>query len=200
MSTSPLAPLDGVRVLELSGQGPAPFGCMLLADLGAEVIRVERPGVTPPGGDAHGRGRTERVADLKNPQDVAEILDLVGSVDVLVEGYRPGVSERLGLGPQLCLERNPALVYARMTGWGQHGPMAQVAGHDINYLALSGVLDLIGEAGGPPVPPLNMLADYGAGGMMLALGVVSAVLRARNTGRGGVLDAAMVDGLAAIAA
>jgi alpha-methylacyl-CoA racemase len=173
---------------------------MLLADLGAEVIVVERVGARRPTDDAHGRGRRSIALDLKDKRGADILLDLVADADVLVEGFRAGVVERLGVGPSECLARNPRLVYARMTGWGQDGPLAAVAGHDINYLALSGALHAIGPEGGPPVPPLNLLADYGAGGLLLALGVVSAVLHARTSGRGQVIDAAMVDGLAAILA
>ena len=194
------APLAGVRVVELAGQGPAPFGCMLLADLGAEVITVQRPGGSSPGAGAHGRGRHLLEADLKEPAGIAAVLDLVASADVRVEAFRPGVAERLGVGPKDCASRNPGLVYARMTGWGQDGPLAQSAGHDINYLALSGGLALIGSRGGPPVPPLNLVADYGAGGPMLALGVAAALVQRARTGEGGVLDVAMVDGLGAMLA
>lgn len=193
-------PLHGIRVIELAGQGPGPFACMLLADLGADVVSVERVGVRRHPEDAHGRGRRSVCVDLKDPRGVELVLDLVAEADALVEGFRPGVTERMGLGPKECQDRNPALVYGRMTGWGQEGPLAQVAGHDINYLAISGVLDLVGPAGGAPVPPLNLVADYGAGGMLLAFGLTAALLDARSTGCGRVVDAAMVDGLAALAA
>lgn len=193
-------PLRGIRVVELAGQGPGPFACMLLADLGAEVVTVERIGAPRHPEDAHSRGRSSICVDLKDPRGVRLVLDLVAEADALVEGFRPGVVERMGLGPKECHDRNPALVYGRMTGWGQDGPLAQVAGHDINYLAVSGVLDLVGAAGHGPVPPLNLVGDYGAGGMLLAFGLTAALLHARSSGRGTVVDAAMVDGLAALAA
>ena len=193
-------PLDGIRVVELAGQGPGPFACMLLADLGAEVVAIERVGVRRYAEDAHGRGRRSVCLDLKDARGVELALDLISDADVLVEGFRPGVTERLGLGPEVCLARNPALVYGRMTGWGQDGPLAQAAGHDIGYLSMSGVLHLIGPAGGAPVPPLNLVADYGAGGMLLALGITAALLEARTSAKGQVVDAAMIDGLAAMAA
>lgn len=188
-------PLAGVRVLELVAQGPAPFTCMLLADLGAEVIGVERPGTHRYPHDAHSRGRRSVALDLKHPEGRDVLLDLVREVDVLVEGFRPGVTERLGVGPETCHDINPALIYARMTGWGQDGPLAQAAGHDINYLALTGALASIGEAGRRPVPPLNLAADYGGGGMLLALGIVAALHERASSGRGQVVDSAMVDGV-----
>ena len=193
-------PLAGVRVVELAAQGPAPFGCMLLADLGAEVITVERVGAPSAPVDAHSRGRVPIALNLKDRRAVEVVLQLVARADAFVEGFRPGVVERLGLGPVECLAANPRLVYARMTGWGQTGPLALSAGHDINYLAVSGALHAIGSAGGPPVPPLNLLGDYGAGGFPLALGIVSGVLAARSSGAGQVLDVAMVDALAAVLA
>lgn len=193
-------PLHGIRVVELAGQGPGPFACMLLADLGAEVVAIERVGVQRYPEDAHGRGRRSVCVDLKDARGVEIALDLISDADVVVEGFRPGVTERLGLGPEVCLQRNPALVYGRITGWGQDGPLAQAAGHDIDYLAVSGVLHLIGTAGGAPVAPLNLLGDYGAGGMLLALGVTAALLEVRASGQGQVVDTAMVDGLAAMAA
>jgi alpha-methylacyl-CoA racemase len=189
-------PLADLRVVELAGIGAAPFGAMLLADLGADVIRIDRP----PGGDAHpltevlGRGRRSVALDLKNQAGVEIVLRLVERADALVEGYRPGVMERLGLGPDVCLARNSRLVYGRMTGWGQDGPLARQAGHDIDYIALSGALSAIGRPAALPVPPLNLIGDFGGGGMLLAFGVVSAVLEARASGRGQVVDAAMVDG------
>lgn len=188
-------PLSGVRVLELVAQGPAPFACMLLADLGAEVIGVERPGAQRYAPDAHSRGRRSVALDLKRPEGRDVLLDLVRDVDVLVEGFRPGVSERLGVGPDVCHGVNPALIYGRMTGWGQDGPLAQAAGHDINYLALAGGLGAIGEPGRPPVPPLNLAADYGGGGMLLAVGILAALHERGYSGRGQVIDAAMVDGV-----
>ncbi|HEY1852977.1 MAG TPA: CaiB/BaiF CoA-transferase family protein, partial [Solirubrobacterales bacterium] len=177
-----MGPLQGVRVVEMAGIGPISFAGMMLADLGAEVTRIERPagagavwGTSP----VLDRGRIHREVDLKTPAGVEEVLDLVGAVEVLIEGFRPGVMERLGLGPEECLGRNPALVYGRMTGWGQSGRYAHTAGHDITYLAISGALHMIGEDGGKPVPPVNLLGDFGAGGAYLAFGVVSALLHAR---------------------
>ena len=195
-------PLAGVRIIELAGIGPAPYGCMLLADLGADVVTIDRaqPGlqVADPRYDLLRRGRRSIVVDLKRQEGRDLVLRLVDGADALVEGYRPGVTERLGIGPQECLQRNPRLVYARMTGWGQDGPLAQRAGHDITYLALAGALAHIGRAGAPPTPPLNLVADFGGGGMFLALGVLAGVLQARRTGRGDVVDVAMVDGVASL--
>lgn len=190
-------PLSGVRVLEFAGLAPAPFGCMVLADLGAEVLRVDRKGDTST--NALGRGRRSVGVDLKNPDGVATVLSLVETADVLVEGFRPGVMERLGLGPDACQERNPRLIYGRMTGWGQDGPMAQQAGHDINYISIAGSLEPIGPAGQPPVPPINFLGDFGGGGLLLAMGVMAALYEREKSGRGQVIDAAMVDGAALIA-
>lgn len=192
-------PLAGVRIIELAGQGPGPFACALLAGLGAEVISVERPGTRRHGEDSHARGRRSVCLDLKHPSGRAVVLDLVETADVLIEGFRPGVTERMGLGPEIALALNPQLVYGRMTGWGQDGPLARTAGHDLNYLALSGVLDAIGPAGGAPVVPSNLVADYGAGGMLLAFGVGAALAHVRSGGPGQVVDAAMVDGLGAMA-
>ncbi|WP_037955897.1 CaiB/BaiF CoA transferase family protein [Streptomyces sulphureus] len=195
-------PLQGVRVLEFAGMGPGPFAAMLLADMGAEVIRLDRPGRTDAGAAAASapnpvlRGRRSVAVDLKHPAALPAVLRLIASADVLVEGYRPGVMERLGLSPESCWERNAALVYGRATGWGQSGPYAQRAGHDINYLALSGALDPIGSRGGPPVPPVNLLGDYAGGGLYLAFGLVAAVLEARSSGTGQVVDGAIVDGAA----
>jgi alpha-methylacyl-CoA racemase len=194
-------PLAGLRVVEVGGIGPVPFAAMMLADLGADVVRVDRPGedLTP----THGvllRGRRSVVLDLKDPAGLDALLALAADVDVLLEGFRPGVAERLGLGPAAVLARNPALVYGRMTGWGQDGPYAALAGHDITYLAVTGVLDAFPGADGRPVPPLNLLGDFGGGGMLLALGVVAAVLHARGSGEGQVVDAAIVDGVAAMTA
>ncbi|MBD0736700.1 CaiB/BaiF CoA transferase family protein [Streptomyces sp. CBMA29] len=196
-------PLAGVRVIELLGLGPGPFCGMLLADLGAEVIRVERPaeegGPAPRGAaDVLGRGRRSVALDLKRPDAAAEVMDLVADADVLIEGFRPGVTERLGIGPEPCLARNPGLVYGRMTGWGQDGPYAATAGHDVNYIAVSGALGAMGPADGPPPLPLNLLGDFGGGGMLLAVGVLSALLHARDTGQGQVVDAAIVDGTATL--
>jgi len=193
-------PLQGVRVVELAGIGPAPFAAMLLADLGADVVRVERPGggllAGPPAYELLTRGRPSVALDLKHPEATAAVLDLADRADALVEGFRPGVAERLGLGPDACLQRNPRLVYARMTGWGQHGPLAQSAGHDIDYLAVSGALHGIGRADGPPQVPANLLGDFGGGALYLVVGVLAALLHARDTGAGQVVDAAIVDGTA----
>ncbi|MFC1411122.1 CaiB/BaiF CoA transferase family protein [Streptacidiphilus sp. N1-12] len=191
-------PLAGVRVAELGGIGPVPFCGMLLGDLGAEVVRVDHPsaaGRPSPFPVVH-RNRRSLAVDLKQPQGVDAVLRLVQDCDAVIEGFRPGAVERLGLGPDACLARNPRLVYGRMTGWGQDGPMAQEPGHDINYIALAGALHTIGPADGDPVPPLNLVGDFGGGGMLLALGVLSAVISARTTGHGQVVDAAMTDGTA----
>ena len=191
--------LRGLRVLEIASIGPGPFCGMMLADHGASVLRIDRPGGSSAGiplgqFDVLLRGRPTLELDLKQPAAIAAMLDLVGAADVLIEGFRPGVMERLGLGPDICRARNPRLVYGRMTGWGQTGPLAAAPGHDINYLALTGALHAIGPAGGAPTPPLNMVADFGGGGMMLAFGVLAAVLSARASGQGQVVDAAMVEG------
>ena len=197
-------PLDGVRVVELAGIGPGPYTCMLLADAGADVLRVDRlTGDDPrqpvgPHWDLLNRSRRSVAVDLKDPEGVALVLDLIAGADALVEGWRPGVAERLGIGPDDCAARNPRLVYGRMTGWGQDGPLAHSAGHDINYIAVAGVLWSIGRAGERPVPPLNLVGDFGGGGMMLAFGVVAAILEARRSGQGQVVDAAMVDGAASL--
>jgi alpha-methylacyl-CoA racemase len=196
-------PLQGARVVELVGIGPGPFAAMVLADLGADVISVDRAG-SAGGGDKTrptntlGRGRRSIAVDLKHPEGVEVVLRLVDGADALLEGFRPGVTERLGVGPEVCLQRNPKLVYGRMTGWGQDGPYAQAAGHDINYASLSGALSLIGRKGEAPVPPVNFLADFGGGGMVLALGTVAAMWEAGRSGAGQVVDAAMVDGAALI--
>lgn len=190
-------------MVEIAGIGPGPFAAMLLADLGADVVRVDRPvpglTVVPPEDDLVARGRPSVVVDLKRPEGVSVVLDLVERADVLIEGYRPGVTERLGIGPDACLARNPALVYGRMTGWGQDGPLASAAGHDVNYVAVAGVLDSIGRAGGPPQIPLNLLGDYAGGAMYLVVGVLAAIIEARVSGRGQVVDAAIVDGTAHLA-
>lgn len=202
-------PLEGLKVVEMVGIGPAPFCAMMLADMGAEVIRIDRlrtgdsgepvgfPG-TP--FDVTARGRRSLAIDLKKEGAVETVLKLVGSADVLIEGFRPGVMERLGLGPDVALARNPKLVYGRMTGWGQTGPLAKVAGHDINYIAITGILNAIGHPSEPPVPPLNLVGDFGGGAMMLAFGVVCAALSAQKTNQGQVVDAAMTDGAALLAA
>jgi alpha-methylacyl-CoA racemase len=193
-------PLTGLRVLELGGMGPAPFAGYLLANLGAEVVVVDRPSAAEPsaGAAALRQGRRSIALDLKQADGIDLFMQLVAASEVLLEPYRPGVAERLGVGPAQCLAHNPALVYARMTGWGQSGPYAATAGHDINYIAVSGALNAIGRAGGPPIVPLNLLGDFGGGGMLLAFGVLAGVLEGRRTGTGQVIDAAMVDGVAAL--
>ncbi|MFC5052388.1 CaiB/BaiF CoA transferase family protein [Saccharothrix xinjiangensis] len=190
-------PLEGLEVVELAGLAPAPFGCMVLADLGASVTRVDRVGggaAVP--GDVLGRGRRSIGVDIRRPEGVDLVLRLVARSDVLVEGFRPGVTERLGIGPAQCLARNPRLVYGRMTGWGQTGPLADRAGHDINYIAVAGALEPIGRAGAPPTVPLNVVGDFGGGGLLLALGLLAALYERDRSGRGQVVDAAMVDGAA----
>ncbi|GGC60146.1 alpha-methylacyl-CoA racemase [Siccirubricoccus deserti] len=196
-----MGPLQGFRILEFAGIGPGPFCAMVLADLGAEVIRIDRK-AGPPGDrrDFTGRGRRSIALDLKSPHAIAAVLRLVEGADALLEGFRPGVTERLGLGPDACLGRNPRLVYGRMTGWGQDGPLAQSAGHDMNYIALTGALWAIGRPGERPVPPLNLVGDYGGGGMLLAMGLLAGLLSAQRTGQGQVVDAAMVDGAALLMA
>jgi alpha-methylacyl-CoA racemase len=191
-----MGPLQGVRVIEIASLAPAPFGCMVLSDLGAEVLRVDRTDAVgaEAAADPLCRGRRSIGLNLKDAEGVEVLLRLVESADVLVEGFRPGVTERLGFGPGTCLERNPRLVYGRMTGWGQDGPMAQMAGHDINYIAVAGALHPVGHAGDRPVPPLNLVGDFGGGGMLLALGILAALHERSVSGRGQVVDAAMVDG------
>lgn len=189
-------PLAGLRVVEFAGIGPGPFCAMVLADLGADVVRIARPGSRADATDVLARSRTVIELDLRAEGSTERALSLLDSADVLLEGYRPGVMERLGLGPQACHARNPRLVYGRMTGWGQDGPLAQAAGHDINYLAISGGLHAIGPAGQRPVPPLNYVADFGGGGMLLAVGLLAALHEVRRSGRGQVVDAAMTDGAA----
>ena len=195
-----MGPLKGFRVIEMAGMGPGPFCGMLLSDLGAQVLRVERPGASADAHDPLQRNRSRLALDLKDPQQVAALLDIVEHADVLFEGYRPGVAERLGFGPDDCLHHNPKLVYGRMTGWGQDGPLANTAGHDINYIALSGALHAIGRRGDKPVPPLNLVGDFGGGGMLLAFGMTCALLERERSGRGQVVDAAMVDGSIALMA
>ena len=198
-------PLTGFRIVEITGSGPGPFAGMILADLGAEVIRVDRAGAVrggdpaAPPADVLGRNRRSIGVDLKNPDGVEAVLRLVAQADALIEGFRPGVCERLGIGPAECHARNPKLVYGRVTGWGQDGPLAERAGHDINYIALSGTLGMIGRKDQPPLPPINLLGDFGGGGMLLAVGVLAALLDAQRTGEGQVVDAAMVDGAALLA-
>src|SRR5437762_4024596 len=189
-------PLQGLKVIEMAGIGPGPFTAMMLADMGAEVLRLDRPNarVLNPDKDVLNRGRRSIAVDLKHPDGMQTVLRLVEQADGLIEGFRPGVMERLGLGPEECLARNPKLVYGRMTGWGQDGPLAQAAGHDIDYIAIAGALAHFGRVGAPPTPPLNMMGDYGGGGMFLAFGVVCGILEARASGEGQVVDAAMVDG------
>jgi alpha-methylacyl-CoA racemase len=199
-------PLSGIRVIEVAGIGPGPFAAMVLADLGADVLRLDRAQVVRGGDPAEppfdvlNRGRRSVGVDLKHPDGVAAVLRLVEAADVLLEGFRPGVMERLGLGPDACLARNPRLVYGRMTGWGQAGPLAHAAGHDINYIALAGALAHIGRKGERPLPPLNLVGDFGGGGMLLALGVAAALVERASSGRGQVVDAAMVDGAALLMA
>jgi len=200
-----MGPLTGVRIVELAGIGPAPFAAMLLADLGATVIRVERPvpselGIQRPlKYNLLLRNRQGLALDLKNPECCELVLKLLEGADGLIEGFRPGVTERLGLGPDICLARNPRLVSGRMTGWGQEGPLSQTAGHDLNYIAITGVLDWLGRDGNPPTIPQNLVGDYAGGGMYLALGMLSAILHSRKSGQGQVVDAAIVDGTASLA-
>ncbi|NBE83421.1 CaiB/BaiF CoA transferase family protein [Micromonospora rubida] len=194
-------PLAGVRVLELAGIGPGPFAAMLLADLGADVVRVDRPepgalSVGDPRRDLLNRGKRSVVVDLKHPDGAEVVLGLADRAAIVIEGWRPGVAERLGIGPEAALERNPGLVYGRMTGWGQHGPLAPVAGHDIDYIAVAGALHPIGRPGGPPQIPLNLVGDFGGGALYLVVGCLAALHVARTTGRGQVVDAAIVDGAA----
>ena len=199
-------PLAGLRIVEMVGLGPAPFAAMMLADAGADVIRVHQKGQKPEiplmntRFDVLARGRRSIALDLKDAAERAVMLDLVARADALLEGFRPGVMERLGLGPDACLARNPRLAYGRMTGWGQEGPLADTAGHDLNYLGATGALAAMGPAGAPPPVPLNLVADFGGGGMMMAFGLLAAVLGARQTGRGQVVDAAMTDGAALLSA
>jgi len=194
-------PLRGLRVVEFKGIGPGPFAAMMLSDMGADVVRVDRAGARPDDPrDITARGRRTVALDLKDAAGVARALDLVAAADVLIEGFRPGVMERLGLGPDAALARNPALVYGRMTGWGQEGPLAHTAGHDINYIAITGALAAIGPKGRKPVPPLNLVGDYGGGALFLVAGVLAAVIEARGSGRGQVVDAAMCDGAASLMA
>ncbi|MFJ2434887.1 CaiB/BaiF CoA transferase family protein [Streptomyces anulatus] len=196
-------PLTGVRVVELAGIGPGPFAAMLLADLGADVVRVDRPGGAglgiDPASDLTNRNKRSVLLDLKSDEGPARVLDLVDRADILIEGYRPGVAERLGVGPEACLARNPKLVYGRMTGWGQDGPLAERAGHDIAYLALTGTLSMIGKPDEPPVVPANLVGDYAGGSLYLVVGVLAALQHARAHGEGQVVDAAIVDGAAHLA-
>jgi alpha-methylacyl-CoA racemase len=194
-----MGPLQGVKVIEFAGIGPGPFCAMLLSDMGAEVVRIDRKGSR--GGskfDITARGRRSIALDLKKPEAVETCLKLIGKADALLEGFRPGVMERLGLGPDVALKRNPKLVYGRMTGWGQAGPMSQAAGHDINYIALIGALHAIGRKGETPVPPLNLVGDFGGGALYLAFGMACALFEARGSGKGQVIDCAMTDGAASL--
>ncbi|MCK9510274.1 MAG: CoA transferase [Pigmentiphaga sp.] len=196
-----MGPLSGLKVVEFAGLGPGPFCAMVLADLGAEVISIERPLPQPPSarqraGDVLARGRRSLVLDLKQPAAIDVALRLIDKAHAVIEGFRPGVMEKLGLGPETCLARNPALVYGRMTGWGQQGPLAPAAGHDINYIALSGALSMIGPRGGKPTPPPGLVGDFGGGAMLLAVGILGALWHARGTGEGQVVDAAICDGAA----
>ena len=199
-----MGPLRGIRILEFAGIGPGPFAAMMLADMGAEVLRIDRaqsvraPQPEQPSLDLMARGRKSVAFDLKHPDAVAAVLRLIERADALLEGFRPGVMERLGLGPDVCIERNPRLVYGRMTGWGQEGPLAQAAGHDINYIALAGALDHLGRAGEKPTPALNLVGDFGGGGMLLAFGMACALVERGASGKGQVVDAAMVDGSAVL--
>jgi alpha-methylacyl-CoA racemase len=199
-----MGPLQGIRVLEIAGIGPGPFAAMMLADMGAEVLRIDRAQNVPPSFpgepsfDLLNRGRRSIGIDLKQEAGVEAVLRLAERADALLEGFRPGVMERLGLGPEVCLARNPRLVYGRMTGWGQEGPIAQAAGHDINYIALAGTLYHLGRQGEKPLPPLNLVGDFGGGGMLLAFGVVCALVERQRSGKGQVVDAAMVDGAAVL--
>ncbi len=195
-----MGPLTGVHVIEIASLAPAPFGCMMLADLGADVLRVDRAERCGPQAaaplDPLSRGRRSIGLNLKDAAAIDLLLRLTADADVLVEGFRPGVAERLGFGPDVCAERNPRLIFARMTGWGQHGPLAHAAGHDIDYIAISGALGMVGRAGESPVPPVNLIGDFGGGGMLLALGILAALVERAGSGLGQVVDAAMVDGSA----
>jgi alpha-methylacyl-CoA racemase len=198
-----MGPLEGIKIIEIAGIGPGPFAAMLLADMGAEIIRIDRPGgqiisFPDPNYDLLNRGRRGAAIDLKKPGGSELLLRMVEQADALMEGFRPGVMERLGLGPDVCLGRNPRLVYGRMTGWGQEGPLAPRAGHDINYIALGGALEHIGRAGEPPTPPLNLVGDFGGGGLYLVVGMLCALLERVRSGQGQVVDAAMVDGTASL--
>ena len=198
-------PLSGVKVVEIAGIGPGPFAAMMLADMGADVVRVDRAQAVTGNFDRQNleilnRGRRSIGVDLKNPEGVETVMKLVEQADALIEGFRPGVADRLGIGPAACLARNPKLVYGRMTGWGQDGPYAQAAGHDINYIALAGALGHFGRAGAKPTPPINLVGDFGGGGMLMAFGVACALVESARSGQGQVIDAAMVDGAAALMA
>jgi alpha-methylacyl-CoA racemase len=199
-----MGPLKGVKVIELAGIGPGPFCCMLLADMGADVLRIDRPGGSdlgvgvPPGLDLLNRNKRSAAIDIKSKRGIQTVLRLVGRADILIEGFRPGVTERLGLGPQDCWQVNPALIYGRITGWGQNGPLSQTAGHDLNYISLVGALHSIGRKGEPPAIPLNLVGDFGGGALYLAMGVLAALLESRVSGKGQVVDATMIDGVASL--
>jgi len=195
-------PLSGVKIVEFAGIGPGPFAAMLLSDMGADVVRIDRKGAGRGGSpaDVTSRGRRSVALDLKDPKDIATALALIERADGLIEGFRPGVMERLGLGPDVALKRNPRLVYGRMTGWGQTGPLSQAAGHDINYIALTGALGAMGRAGSPPPPPLNLVGDFGGGALYLVVGLCAALLSAQRDGQGQVIDCAMTDGAASLSA
>ena len=194
-----MGPLQGIRIVEFAGIGPGPFAAMLFSDMGAEIVRIDRKGGRQPvKTEIYTRGRGTVQLDMKKPEAVEAALRLIDRADALIEGFRPGVMERLGVGPDVCLKRNPKLVYGRMTGWGQTGPLASAAGHDINYIALTGALHAIGPRGGKPVPPLNLVGDFGGGALYLAFGVVCALLEAQRSGKGQVVDAAMTDGAASL--
>src|ERR1700738_795842 len=196
-STHISGPLAGVRIVEFAGIGPGPFACMMLADMGADVVTLDRVGARKNLKSVSGRGREGGELDLKNKAAIAQVLDLLANADALIEGFRPGVMERLGLGPNAVLARNPRLVYGRMTGWGQEGPLAQAAGHDINYISVTGALAAIGPAD-RPIPPLNLVGDFGGGALYLVVGVLAALLEAKTSGKGQVVDAAMCDGAASL--
>ena len=199
-----MGPLTGVKIVEMVGIGPAPHCCMLLSDMGAEVIRIDRPGGNKVGGTSEAailnRGRKSIALDIKTPEGVGAAQRLIGKADGLIEGFRPGVMERIGLGPETCLQENKRLVYGRMTGWGQDGPLAKVAGHDINYIAIAGALGAIGDQQRGPVPPLNLVGDFGGGGMLLAFGMVCGILETKSSGKGQVIDASMLEGSALLMA
>ncbi|MDX2155931.1 MAG: CaiB/BaiF CoA-transferase family protein [Hyphomicrobiaceae bacterium] len=203
METPPMGTLTGVKVVELAGIGPGPFACMMLADMGAEVIRIDRADAVgndlrEPVTNTTLRGRRNLALDLKSKEAVATVLDLCAKADILIEGFRPGVMERLGLGPDVVMARNPRLVYGRMTGWGQDGPIAKTPGHDINYIALTGALHTIGTKAGGPVPPLNLVGDYGGGALYMVVGVLSAYIEAQRSGKGQIVDTSMVEGAASL--
>jgi alpha-methylacyl-CoA racemase len=196
-----MGPLAGIRIVEFAGIGPGPFAAMLLSDMGADVVRIDRKGGRTPGpAEVTYRGRRAIALDMKKPEAVEAALKLIEASDALIEGFRPGVMERLGVGPDACLKRNPKLVYGRMTGWGQDGPLANAAGHDINYIALTGALHAIGRADTGPVPPLNLVGDFGGGALYLAFGIACGLVEAKRSGKGQVVDAAMVDGAASLMA